>query len=54
MKEKRYSFSVVDFLVGLAVVMILAALVIPHFVPPSRGAKVADPAHKTASAHARR
>jgi len=50
MRKKKYSLCIVDFLVGVAVLMILAALVVPHFVPPSNGAKAAEPAHMTAPA----
>jgi Tfp pilus assembly protein FimT len=50
MSRKRYSLCIVDFLVGVAVLMILAALVVPHFLPPSNGAKAAELTHKTAPA----
>jgi len=50
MASKHYKFSIVDFLVGVAVLMILAALFVPHFVPASQRGKAAQPAHQTATA----
>ncbi len=44
----KYTLSIVDFLVGVAVLMILAALFVPHFVKPTQASKAAEPAHRTA------
>jgi len=54
MKKRRYSFSVVDFLVALAVLMILAALFVPHFIEPGSKASAATPAPRAATAQPRR
>ncbi len=47
----KYTISIIDVLVGLAILMILAALFIPQFVPrrhsvaaPARSTPVARPA----------
>jgi Tfp pilus assembly protein FimT len=32
MSKNKYSFSIVDFLVGLAILLILAGLFAPHFI----------------------
>ena len=34
MKKLNWHLTLVDFLVGLAVLMILSALVVPIFIPP--------------------
>ncbi len=34
----KYTVSIIDVLVGLAILMILAALFVPHFVPPRSSA----------------
>lgn len=49
MDKMKYSLSIVDVLVGAAVLMILAALFVPHFVNPSQKGKTAEPAHQTAT-----
>ncbi len=41
-RRRRGSFTIVDFLVAIAVLMILAALVVPMIVPPSNRARPAD------------
>jgi Tfp pilus assembly protein FimT len=47
--DKKYTFSIVDVLVGAAVLMILAALFVPHFINPSQRGRAAEPAHQTAT-----
>ena len=51
MRNKKYSFSIVDFLVGVAVLMILAALFVPHFVPSAQKVKASEPAQRSATVH---
>jgi hypothetical protein len=43
MKKPRFAFNIVDLLVGFAVLMILAALFVPHFVPPTGKGKAGSP-----------
>jgi len=47
MKEEKYSFSIVDLLVGMAILLILTGLFAPHFIA-ARG-RNAQPAHPTAT-----
>jgi hypothetical protein len=54
MRQDKYVFSIVDFLVGVAVLMILAALFVPHFVDRASKAKAAEPAHHAATVPASR
>jgi Tfp pilus assembly protein FimT len=51
MKKNKYTLSVVDLLIGVAVLMILAALFVPHFVQPSQKGKSAAPAQRAATVH---
>ena len=48
--NKKYKFSIVDLLVGAAVLMILAALFVPHFVPTAQKVNAGEPVHRTAAA----
>jgi len=50
MRNTKYNFSIVDFLVGVAVLMILAALFVPHFIPAPQKVKAAEPVQRTATA----
>ncbi len=49
MAKMNYEFSIVDVVVGAAVLMILAALFVPHFVSPSQRGRSAEPAHQAAT-----
>ncbi len=43
----KYTVSIIDILVGLAILMILAALFVPHFIPPKSLAPARPPAAAT-------
>ncbi|MBZ5565716.1 MAG: DUF4330 domain-containing protein [Acidobacteriia bacterium] len=48
----KYTVSIIDVLVGLAILMILAALFVPHFIPPkSSAAPARQPAPVTRPVH---
>lgn len=49
--DNKYTFSIVDVLVGVAVLMILAALFVPDLVNSSQKGRAAEPAHQTATVH---
>jgi Tfp pilus assembly protein FimT len=49
MRQDKYVFSIVDFLVGVAILMILAALFVPHFVDRASTAKATESAHHAAT-----
>jgi Tfp pilus assembly protein FimT len=51
MGTSKYQLSLVDFLVGVAVLMILAALFVPHFIPTSQKLRAAEPVHRVAASH---
>jgi Tfp pilus assembly protein FimT len=51
MKVGNYTVSIVDFLVGVAILMILAAMSIPHFVEPVGKARPASPEARSAAVH---
>jgi len=51
MDKMKYTLSIVDVLVGAAVLMILAALFVPHFIPASHKGRAAEPVHQTATVH---
>jgi competence protein ComGC len=46
----KFTISIIDVLVGLAILMILAVLFIPHFIPPSQKAQASAPARSGAVA----
>jgi len=41
--KRRFEFSIVDILVGMAILMILTAMVMPHFAPQSALHKSSPP-----------
>jgi Tfp pilus assembly protein FimT len=49
MEKSKCTLSIVDFLVGVAVLMILASLFLPHFVQSSQKGKAAEPVHRAAT-----
>ena len=54
MKNILSKLSIVDFVVVLAILLILAAIIVPSFVPPSGNTvKAAQTAHQSAPANAR-
>ena len=46
--SKKYSFTIVDALVGLAIVLVLSGLVVPYFVKPSSTIAAAPLTHVSA------
>jgi competence protein ComGC len=46
--SKKQSFTIVDVLVGLAVLLVLSGLFIPYFVKPSSSAAAAPSTHVSA------
>jgi len=46
--SKKYSFTIVDALVGLAIVLVLSGLVVPYFVKPSSTTAAAPLTHVSA------
>ena len=53
MSGAKYTLTIVDILVGFAVLMILAGLFAPHFLFPARTGKAAQPAQAVAVKPAR-
>ena len=49
MGKKKYVLNVVDFLVGVAVLMILAGLIAPYFIKPTNTARARVPASPPAT-----
>lgn len=54
MKRILSRISIVDFVVVLAILLILAAIVVPSFVPPAGQVTRTGSTHQTAQAHTRR
>jgi hypothetical protein len=49
MRRKRISFGIEDFLVIMAILMILSAMVVPHFAKPPKKATGNPPTHAAAT-----